>query len=249
MNNFDVDSNKIRKYGISHMNKVALSPIIREDFSQILLLKKQFEVLERLFNFQLFTDYYRYVKYQDIIYDKDDIKNLEVINEYSEYEKLFQNRNLYLEMFDSLLEYYNASAYDKILLSKCLSDFDINKLTKINPFFYNENKKYDVDISLDLINRQIQKWQKSFPKDIQKSYYETSDFLINLYKINSNISKKIIQEIIENLNKNIFIQNTYTDNESINVNGMIIDEMLLSKIIKDYYENTKDKKLIYERDK
>lgn len=102
-------------------------------------------------------------------------------------------------MFESLLKFNNLSGYEKILYTKSLSEEEHNYLKSFNPFYEAEKDKYDIDITPELIERHILKWQKSF-SDEEKSYKAAADFLYNLNKVNVKEARKIFIEINQILN-------------------------------------------------
>ena len=192
---------------------------------------------------QMYTDYYRYLKYQDVMNNEYTINFLN-FDSMDQILWLYNQENISRDFYDATFEYYNSSAYDKILLEKCLDDKDRIKILKINPFYEYEMKKNNVSVDLDLIEKQIEKWQKSFPNNIELSYRNTALFLLDLYRVNKDEVINILAKVMENL-KNVCIVNYSPDsNNYINYNGNIIDDLLLESMLEDYYDQKKSNTLI-----
>ena len=240
-----INSKNIRELAIKSKNSLLIKPIFSESLEEVTRVSKTIEVMETITEVQALTDYYRYIKYQDTLEGTDDIEFYPIIEETGNILNVFYLDNLADEIYDSLGDYDDASAYDKVLLEKCLDEKDVERLEKLNPFYKEEREKYNIDIDLNFITRQIDKWQKAFAKNPHLSYEQSTDFLINLSKIDQKLSLKLINEMLDELNSNIFIRNTVPSEECINVNGMMIDEEVLSEIIKDYYNQEKSKKYVY----
>ena len=133
-----------------------------------------------------------------------------------------------------LFSYNEISGFDKVLLNKCLEETDINILKNVNPFFESEYNATNVDVDLDFLKRQIEKWQKSYPDDIEKSYMEASYFLFDLYKINKEECESVIIDLIRQ-DLGIYSCNEEREN-TIKIGQAIFDEDKLSMMLKDYYK-------------
>ena len=77
---------------------------------------------------------------------------------------------------------------------------------------------------------------------MNESYEVTSSFLMALYKINKDECLKILNEILNSLNKNVYVHNSYPQDNTIMLNGMIIDKDILTQMLKDFDEQSKAKK-------
>lgn len=192
-----------------------------------------FAILSRI---QMYTDYYRYLKFQDINQKTNLIDNFCEVKSYKDIKNIFSDKIAAKEMIESSLEFNKSSGYDKVLFTKCLDYHDREHLLRINPFSEYELKNYDVNVDLNFIDRHLKKWQKSFPNDIDKSYDEASSFIIDLYNINKDEGLKIIGDLFDKLGKT-FIENYEPDKDSsIKVNGVVLDHLLLKQILHDYDE-------------
>lgn len=242
----DINSKKIREYALKSRGKYIIKPFYNLPYEQIYFYGLSFHMLERLIQVQALTDYYRYIKCDDLIDGTNNLEFFPKSNSDDDILNLFENVDLSNKMYDALVEYSEASAYDKILLEKSLDSQDIGRLKKLNPFFEDEHNKYNVEINLDLIKRQLGKWQNCFKDDPDESYDVTSTFLIALYKINKVECLKVLEELLNSLNKNISIHNCYPQKDAITFNGMIIDKDILVQILKDFDTQTKEKTYTYD---
>lgn len=241
----DINSKKLREYAIKSRNKYILSPIINPTYDEISFYTLGFQVLERLIQMQEITDYYRYTKCNDLIDGTNNIDFFPKTNNDDDILKLFQNNDLFNAMYDALIQYNDSPAYDKILLEKSLDSQDIEILKKLNPLFEDEHNKYNINVDLDFVTKQIRKWQNAFPDNLNESYEVTSSFLMALYKINKDECLKILNEILNSLNKNVYVHNSYPQDNTIMLNGMIIDKDILTQMLKDFDEQSKAKKYTY----
>ncbi|MBO5182872.1 MAG: hypothetical protein J6B64_00505 [Bacilli bacterium] len=148
-----------------------------------------FKYVTTLIKMQAYTDYCRYQKYIFVLTNKE-----VNILPYECFEENIQDGYIEDSMLGSLLKFNSLSGYEKILYTKSLSMNEHNYLKSLNPFYEIEKDKYDIDITLELIERHIEKWQKSF-EDKEKSYKAAANFLYNLNKINDNDARKILTEI------------------------------------------------------
>ena len=242
----DINSKKIREYALKSRGKIIIKPFYNSTYDQICFCGLSFKMLERLIQTQALTDYYRYIKCDDLIDQTNNLTFFPKSNSDDDILELFENVDLSNKMYDALVEYSEASAYDKILLEKSLDSDDMDRLKKLNPFFEEEHNKYNVEVDLDLIKRQLSKWQNCFKDDPDESYEVTSTFLISLYKINKIECLKVVEELLNSLDKNIYIHNNHAQDNSIILKGMIIDKDILTQILKDFDEKSKAKKYTYD---
>ncbi len=194
---------------------------------------KTLSVLSRI---QMYTDYYRFLKFHDVIYNTDLTDDLYDLNTYEDIRIMFDDDTAFKEMVESTLGFIESSEYDKVLLTKCLSDKDREHLLKMNPFFSYELLKYDVEVNLNFLNEQLKKWQHIFPNNKDKSYSETTLFLMDLYKINKDVSKKVIKDMMDYIGTPFL--NDYCPNEENNIiiDDYVVDDIILNQIIKNYDE-------------
>ncbi len=190
----------------------------------------------KLSRIQMYTDYYRYLKFQDVLYNSNLVKNFPEINSYEDLKMIFEDQIAACEMIKACLEFSQSSGYDKVLLTKCLTFNERSHLLKINPFFEYELKKYDLKVDLNFISRHLKKWQTCFPNDKEKSYDETVKFIADLYKISNVEGSKLIIGLLNELG-NPFISNYASDESSkAKTTNLVMDNLMLKKMIKDYDE-------------
>ena len=184
---------------------------------------------------QMYTDFYRFNKYQNIMYNKDLI-DLTCIDSYESLNQNFDDRNLSNTMFYSLVKYAESSEYKKVLINKCLNKKDVETLNKINPFFKEEYDKCNIPLDLDFIKTHIGKWQKSFPDDENESYVQSADFIMKLYKINQEDAKRILIDLFRQIQDLGILSYNGEDEDIIKIGQVTINHENLAIMLKDYYK-------------
>lgn len=190
---------------------------------------------------QMYTDYYIIVNFNDYMEKTNNIEKIK-LKDYNEIKRRFINKNFAENMIYSSVCYLQESAYEKVLQNMILTESDHELLSKINPFY--EKEEYDKEIDKNFLIKQIKEWQKDYAEDKELSFLATSSFLIDLYKIDKDKAKKIIIDIINSFENEIFINNKYINEETlIDIDGILLDDAILAKIIMDFYESNRVKKL------
>lgn len=187
--------------------------------------------------------------------EKIAFENIKSINDYEQMTKLLYNDMYMINALLITLIFEQMSAYDKIIIYKCISDEEYNKLCILNPLFKEEYEKYNVEITEELIIRQIKKWNKSFPNCGNIGLSQTIDFLFDLYETTgeSNFIEKVYENFRNKSPNRVLKEN---DEESL-VLSFDDGEILLSKcdlkfMLGEYlddYEENKVHKLEYKKDK
>ena len=192
---------------------------------------------------QMYTDYYRYLKHQDVT-EGTNYTNYLTFDSFEEVLWFLNQEDMLNEFYDSMIEYKTSTTLDKILLEKCLEEKEKQRLLKINPFYEYEMNKYNPDVTLKLITGQIRKWQEHYPNNIRSSYRQTANFLSELYKTKPQETSIVIKQIMNKIG-NVQIENYCIDTDSyMSINEKQIDEFLLEGLLTDYYNKEKEKKLI-----
>ena len=196
--------------------------------------QKRLEIIKQLIYIQAYTDFYVMNRLLNKI-EKED-SELQKIT-YETIEKHFFNEpTIYVVMLKCMEEFKNLSAYNKILAMKNLTSKEDEMLKSINPFYEYEKNIYDIEITKELIMRQIDKWKKKF--DLDKSLDETINFIFNVNKLNSSNIKKLFEEL--NLEE---ISDYTNEEESILFNNTYITkEILKTRLIEEYNKKEKIKK-------
>ena len=184
---------------------------------------------------QMYTDFYRFNKYSNIIYNKE----LKDLNDSCSYEGLNQNFNdkkLSNVMFFSLVRYAESSGYKKVLLNKCLNKNDVEKLSKVNPFFKEEYDKCNISLDLDFIKKHISKWQTSFPDDEAESYIQSADFIMKLYKINPEEARELLIDLFRQIQDLGILSYNGEDDETIKIGQVSVNNENLALMLRDFYQ-------------
>ena len=187
---------------------------------------------------QLYTDFYRSMKLQDKLFGTDRLESYPRVKSYDDIKKMSENDIVKYEMLDSLMEYNESSGFDKVLFSKCLDESDVKYLKSINMFFEEEYEKSNINVDLDFIVKHIEKWQKSFPMDINISYDQAAKFIFDLYKLKKEEAENFLVDLFrEDLG---IISSTKSENEdSIMMGQVCLNVDNLSIMLKDYYKYQK----------
>ena len=200
---------------------------------------KQLRVLNIISYIQMYTDYYMNLKYTDYQEGTNKLDHLN-IKSYEDIKKKFFNRRIAYQMMDSSLDFISSSAYEKIISYRLLDKNDCKLLSSINMFFEDEKGKYDIDIDLNFLYKQISKWQNAFEDQKELSFFSASMFLYDLYNIDKEDAINVISDLLNTFDNEIFISNSNLNEETImDINGILIDDTILAGIIKDSYSNTK----------
>ena len=183
---------------------------------------------------QMYTDYYRSVKLQDKLFGTRVLDTFMKVNSYEKLKRFSNNEYVQCEMLDSLKEYYDSSAFDKVLFAKCLDEKDVKHLKAINPFFESEYDRCNTDVDLDFMFQNIKNWQNFFPFDIELSYEKAAGFIFDLHKIKKEEAENLLLELFrEDLG---IISSTDPDEECIKMGQINITEDNLATMFKDYYK-------------
>lgn len=186
---------------------------------------------------QMYTDYYRSAKLQDKLYGTNVINTFPKIKSYKDIQKFSKNEYIQFEMFDSMKEYNESSGFDKVLFAKCLDEKDVKLLKSINPFFEYEYDKCNVNVDLDFMVKQMEKWQKHFPDDLDISYQRASTFIFELYQLRKEEAENLLIDLFrEDLG---IISSTSDDEEYIQMGQVKINTDNLALMFKDYYKYQK----------
>lgn len=188
---------------------------------------------------QLYTDSYLLTKYDDYYNNTDNLKSIKV-NNYSELKNKLLSKNNFDKMLEKSIYYLDyCSTYEKIIAFKLLTEEDEQNLIRINPFFLQEKEKFNKKIDIDLIIDEIEQWQIEIKEDEQMSYIATAIFLFEMYKLDKESTSKIINEIINEINSNLFIHGNI-DKDYIEINNMNLDIDILTAIIQSFYLKEKN---------
>ena len=175
---------------------------------------------------QMYTDYYRVSNY----FDKEKASKFGVDElKYEIYEE-----ELLKKMLSALKIFYDASGYFKILINKKTDQFDNEYLSFLNPLYNEERKKLNVTLDLNFINRHIEKWQKSFPNNINLSFDESAKFIMNLYKISKKDAENVLKELFKSDIKIINYKRIVPN--SIIIGNYIVTEENLKHMLRDNYQ-------------
>lgn len=107
--------------------------------------------------------------------------------EKDDFKIIFTDLKSVPEFVKATLHFADLSAYNKVEMFKCLDFQDMQMLQAINPNFFDEYKKYAIDINQEWIMRQINKWI-NHSKDEYQAFKETAQFLINAFNMDIDIS-------------------------------------------------------------
>ncbi|MBE6159810.1 MAG: hypothetical protein E7157_02045 [Lactobacillales bacterium] len=193
--------------------------------------QKRLEFIKQSIYVQAYTDFYvmnrllNKIKKEDPDFQKTTYEIIE--------KQYFNEPSIYVVMLKCMEEFKNLSAYNKIIAMKNLTPKEDKMLKSINPFYEYERNLYDVEITKELIMRQIDKWKKNF--DLEKSLHETINFIFNLYKLNPNNIKNLFEEL--SLDQ---ILNSQSEEESILFNNTYITREILNNKLEEEY-NAKEK--------
>lgn len=190
--------------------------------------KKQRETdfIKKTIYIQSYTDFYLMNRFHNKI-EKNDSSFINI--NYENVEKFFDDSDIYIVMLKSMEEFNTLSAYDKILLLKSLTQEENEMLKSINPFFEYEKNKYDVEITKELIIKQMNKWVNSF--GLEKAINETSKFIFKLYDINVLNVNSLFLEL------DIIGEKDQISDEVINYNNLYVTKNNLNSKLREEYNN------------
>ena len=176
-----------------------------------------------------------------ITYDNEEkLEMLKNINSFDEWEQMYnQSIKLCYETMKQILNFYNSSAFHKILRIKCLSEDDIEQIEKINTIFYQDLEEYTVNVDIDYITNKMLKMINSEKHTKDQILNESTEFISILGKIDKRLYKKIMLELLK---RDILVSNyvqIYENNElGENLKGILAKLQL--------YENSDIKKYVDE---
>lgn len=167
---------------------------------------RQIDVEFVIFQMQLITDLYiqnKYAKTKGYVINSVENVLLDDALENKVVDSALKNKNICFDSYKATYDFYNNSAYYKVLLMKSLSEEDVQKLKDFNFMFEEEYNHFNVDITKEFIIRQINKWLHAFPDNNLRAFTETASFLIDLYNIDEDLVVDVVGDMIEELNLNI----------------------------------------------
>ena len=183
---------------------------------------------------QMYTDYFRFLKLQDVIYGAEQLKKLPIIEDYDDILDYSDNNIVFIQMLDSMRNTHISSEYVKILLNKCLSNREVKYLSNLNPLFKLEYEMYNKDINLEFIKDKMFEHIEETPDKKQEVFEEASAFLFDLYNINKEEATNLF---IELFNQDLgIISSTYEDENTIRLGQVVLRMDNLALMLKDYYE-------------
>lgn len=183
---------------------------------------------------QMFTDYFRFLKMQDTLSGRKEIKKLPIIEDYSDISEFLEDELSFAQSISSMMATYNCNIYGKILLNKCLDSREAKYLSTLNPFFKSEYDMYNKDIDLEFIKNQMQEYNDHYIGDPNQAYIDASSFLFDLYKTNKEEATNIFNELF---NQDLGIYSSdYEDETTIKIGPFVMRRDLLAQMFKEYYE-------------
>jgi len=198
---------------------------------------RRYQTVSKLSKIQIFTDYYRYKKISDKVYGSRFINSIPKINSYEDLDKYCKNPYTRHEMIEAVKEYGESTKLDRILLNKCLDIKDVKYLKSVNPFFEYDYNKYNINIDLDFIIKQIKKWQKFYPQDVSLSYDILSRFIFQLNYCRKEEAEKLLLELFDE--KLSIYSSTDSAEETINIGNIRIGMRHLNIMLREYYDYNK----------
>lgn len=192
--------------------------------------QRETDFLKRTIYIQSYSDFYLMNRFYKKI-EKNDPEFAKIT--YEMIEHYFQNKSIYVRMLKSMFEFKSLSAYDKVILIKSLTEEENEMLKSINPFYEYEKKLYNIEITKEIILRQMSKWENSFGLEV--SLEETKKFIFKLYSLDPSNINKLFEEL--NLEE---IPNPQNEEEGIMFNGTFITKEMLESKLKEI-SNAKEK--------
>lgn len=182
-----------------------------DNISEIASGPNYFHAKRLLSVIQVFTDAYRYFSYLNheglaSSIDKTIFKELSKVNTIEQFQSYLielittianpYTLNMAMRIFEGSFGFAEKSAYEKIFAERLLDDESIEKLAKINPFYMAERKIYIFEITEKFMIRQIRNWQNSFPEDLERSFEEGANFLIDLYNLFDDETSQFVEDLV-----------------------------------------------------
>ncbi len=184
---------------------------------------------------QMFTDYFRFLKMQDVLYGKKELQKLPIIEDYNDVSEFLENDLPFSRAVESMMVTYNCNLYGKILLNKCLSSREVKYLSTLNPYFAEEHEMYNKKIDLEFIKNQMQEYHDHYQEDPNQAYIDASAFLFDLYKTNKEEATDIFNELFTT-DLGIY-SSDYEDETTLKIGSFVMRRDLLAQMFKEYYEH------------
>lgn len=194
--------------------------------------QRETDFFKRTIYIQGYTDFYMMSRFHNKI-EKNDSSFINI--DYEKIERFFDDSDLYTVILKSMEEFTDLSAYNKIILFKSLTKEENEMLKTINPFFEFEKNKYDIEITKELIIKQMDKWNKSF--GLENAVKQTSKFIFDLYNINSSNINNLFEQINIQGKKNPIEEDVIKYNDTY-----ITEDILIEKLNEMYSQKQKIKK-------
>lgn len=188
---------------------------------------------------QLYTDFYQYYMLQFRLSNCEECNrliNLFGDKDITNIDNLYNNDLIFAYMLDSLLYLYNSNIFERVLLSKALTNDDKAYLSNINPYFKKDDEAFNIDINLNTMGNILLNERKYVEthEELKMLYDECSNFLINLYKLNK---KECIDYIISLISEGTgIISCNYENEKTIKIDKFNFNQENLALMLSEYYE-------------
>ena len=172
------------------------------------------------------------------------LKNISSFDEFS--DKLSSSTELFSLAMTEMIEFYNSSAFHKILRRKCLSENDIDNIKRINTLFDSDLESCNKDVDAEYIGKKVLSCMNS-RYSIVDLLNESAIFLHTLLLIDKKSAEKVILEMIKNsvLAVNYIEKSNEFYKDEFLAMGLECDNYNLG-YIKKYLENHDINKLPYD---
>lgn len=164
--------------------------------------KREMNIIDSIKKMVCYSDLYTSLalneKCKAITFDDEKIfEMVKNVKSFNEWESIYdQSLELREKSINQILNFYNSSAFHKILRIKCLSEDDINQIQKINTMFDQDLEEYKVNVDVDYIINKILKMINSGYTEHQ-ILNESTEFISIIGKVDKKLYKKIILELIK----------------------------------------------------
>ena len=149
------------------------------------------------------------------------------------------NPNIAIEMINSVVSFSEGSIYDKVLKLKKIPIEERQKISRVNPLYYQDLENYDIDVTLDYM---LDKYNKCKGK-LSDEYLlnSASVYIHNLRFIDLDAAKKLVIKLIESdidLTCDLFDKYSVEDMDKENPKYELIVER--AKRLNKYYKSDMD---------
>ncbi len=146
---------------------------------------------------EFYVTTYRRLLFSDI--PRSELRLFRQMDEVMDFDDYFGtiNREFVKKAFQYMLEYDHLTAYDKVLRSHLVRD-KVEQIYKINPYYQSEYEKYNVEINLDFIYRQLTKYYNTY-ENLDEGLANTMSFLTELYQFEASSVVLLIDALLADL--------------------------------------------------